>query len=496
MLCELPTINVKIYTGTNDILYNFDVNLTTVNNDITPSGSVEPYSIPVFDLPATFKMVVTPMFDKYAISAHNATVECGIVDSLSTTNGIVDQDTSSFLWTTPTATFPISVYFDNTNIQSGNSGGGGGGGGGTPGVPTTTTGVPPLNFTSDGTPITEGYIEGNMVVTGTPSPSSVATVQEFGEFVTSGQYAGMYAIPVNVGGSTTNIYLSQPLRKIGDKVDKLEFSGTSGTVTRYLWKKVFVGTESLGATTSAISYVPESPYVQEVYSECVSTHYVFFDGSYSAAPNDSIYTRGGNGKAIFFKSSYGNDTSAAQTYFAQQYANGTPVTVWYSLATPITETVTIPTITPSVGSNTLTLGTAISPNDMSITCVNQGSGGASSAVDVSYDNSLSGLTATNVQDAITELASMQTVITTTEKTVTLLASNWNNSAYQLSDPAITSTSDIYINVPDGITKSQYDALAYANIISVGQTNGYVILSALRTVPTIDVPVRLVIKTAS
>ena len=105
MLCELPTINVKIYTGTNDILYNFDVNLSTVNNDITPSGSIEPYSIPVYDLPSTFKLSITPIFDKYAISAHNETVKCGIVDSLDTVNGIVNQDTSAYLWTSETATF-------------------------------------------------------------------------------------------------------------------------------------------------------------------------------------------------------------------------------------------------------------------------------------------------------------------------------------------------------------------------------------------------------
>ena len=249
MLCELPTINVKIYTGTNDILYNFDVNLTTVNNDITPSGSVEPYSVPIYDLPSTFKMSVSPMFDKYAISAHNATVECGIVDSLQTTNGIVSQDTSSFKWTSETATFPIDVYFDNTNIQSGNNSGGGGGGG----------------------------------------------------------------------------------------------------------------------------------------------------------------------------------------------------------------------------------------------------GGSSSAVDVSYNNSLSGLTSTNVQDAITELAGMTTTINTYTKTVTLSAANWSTNNYTINDSNIKADSDIYLNVPSNVTQQQYDALAYANIVPVSQTAGNVYIKALGTVPTIDIPIEMVIR---
>lgn len=252
MLRELPTINVKIYTGTNDILYSFDVNLTTVNNDVSPCDSIEPYSIPVYDLPSTFKMSVTPIFDKYAISSHNETIKCGIVELLNTSNGIVDQDTSSYLWTSETETFPISVYFDNANIQSGNNSGGGGGGG----------------------------------------------------------------------------------------------------------------------------------------------------------------------------------------------------------------------------------------------------GGSDQAVDIQYDNSISGLTATNVQDALTELAEARQTTTTVEKTVTLYSNRWSNGTYQLQDNDIKSSSDVYINVPDGITKDQYDAIAFANIIAVGQANGYVILSALRDVPSIDVPIRLVIRTTS
>lgn len=251
-LCELPCVNVKILTGANEVLYNFDICLSTVNTNVTPLGSIEPYCIPIYDVPQSFKLLTQPVFDNYAISAHNECVECGNVEMLSTVNGIVSQDVSSYLWTTPTQTFDISVYFDNANVKSGGSSGGGGGGG----------------------------------------------------------------------------------------------------------------------------------------------------------------------------------------------------------------------------------------------------GGSDQAVDIQYDNSLSGLSATNVQDALTELAENQSTSTTTEKTVTLYASNWTNGTYQLQDVSIKSDSDVYINVPDGITKEQYDAIAYANIISVGQSTGYVILSSLRTVPTINVPIRLVVRNNS
>lgn len=251
-LYELPAINVRIYTGTDEVRYNFDINLETVNSRVSPVQSVEPYSIPIMDIPSTFKIKCTPIFDDNAITAHNELIQCSVGFYPTTQKGIVTDDTSQFMWGPATTTFPVQVYFDNANIKSGDESGGGGGGG----------------------------------------------------------------------------------------------------------------------------------------------------------------------------------------------------------------------------------------------------GGSSSAVDVSYNNSISGLMATNVQDAITELAENQTTVTTSEKTVTLYANNWNNGTYQLQDNDIRSDSDVYINVPDGITKEQYDTIAYANIISVGQSNNYVILSALRTVPSIDVPIRLVIRNNS
>ena len=252
-LYELPCINVRILTGANEVLYSFDINLPTVNSNVSPFGSIEPYSIPIYDIPQSFKIQTTPLFDDNAISAHNECVKCGIVDSFTTQDGIVDSnDVSSYLWTSKTNVFDVSVYFDNSNVKSGGSSGGGGGGG----------------------------------------------------------------------------------------------------------------------------------------------------------------------------------------------------------------------------------------------------SGSDQAVDIQYDNSLSGLSATNVQDALTELAESKQSITTTEKTVTLYSSRWSNGTYQLQDSDIKSSSDVYINVPDGITKDQYDAIAFANIIAVGQANGYVILSALRDVPSIDVPIRLVIRTTS
>jgi len=59
--------------------------------------------------------------------------------------------------------------------------------------------------------------------------------------------------------------------------------------------------------------------------------------------------------------------SAFRQLLTDSYAAGNPVTVWYVLATPTTEQVTAPTLTPAIGNNTLAIGTTLQPSSVSIT---------------------------------------------------------------------------------------------------------------------------------
>jgi hypothetical protein len=116
------------------------------------------------------------------------------------------------------------------------------------------------------------------------------------------------------------------------------------------------------------------------------------------------------------------------------------------------------------------------------------------ASDVKYDNTGSGLQASNVQDALDELKSMTHDVETTEVTIMLYANQWNNGIYIVTCDKITAESDVYVGIPRDITKEQYDAIAYANIIQTDVEEGKVTLSPLHGAPTIDVPISLVIKT--
>lgn len=118
MLFELPNINFTIlYNGT--IYMDFNVNMETINRrtnkDNDSDLNVEPYSIAIYNIPSSFELLVTPMFDRNAVDAHNELIDNGLEDDA--------------LWSS-TDTFPIKILFDDSNVSS--SGTSGGGGGSTP----------------------------------------------------------------------------------------------------------------------------------------------------------------------------------------------------------------------------------------------------------------------------------------------------------------------------------------------------------------------------
>ena len=134
MIHELPTINISILTADGSKFLSFDVNMSTVNEELrnkerslTPE---EPYSIAIYDIPKDITFSITPLFDQYALKAHNDLINDGNIEIFDTTDkGIVDSNDDNYdsqKWLTPTSTFDITIIFDNSNVSSGGSGGGGG----------------------------------------------------------------------------------------------------------------------------------------------------------------------------------------------------------------------------------------------------------------------------------------------------------------------------------------------------------------------------------
>lgn len=81
----------------------------------------------------------------------------------------------------------------------------------------------------------------------------------------------------------------------------------------------------------------------------------------------------------------------------------------------------------------------------------------------------------------------------TVKNITLSASSWSSGAYTISDSLITASSNQEVLPATTITADQYNALNKAQIIDGGQSAGKLTLKALGTVPTIDIPIRVIFR---
>ena len=173
-----------------------------------------------------------------------------------------------------------------------------------------------------------------------------------------------YKIPISSGGVTTNIYL-----------------GSTQTV-RAIKKYVITGDENWTSAGGGAFYALSiSPYMTD-RNDLMCSH--FFVGNYSGALVIGQLRGGGTpSNTILFNYDNGAiGVDGFKSWLAAQYANGTPVTLWYVLATPETGTVNEPlmkigdyadalsnaaSIPTTSGLNTIDVATTLKPSEMSIT---------------------------------------------------------------------------------------------------------------------------------
>ena len=78
------------------------------------------------------------------------------------------------------------------------------------------SGQPPLTFKANGEPLKNYRIYGNTV-----------NGESVGDLVETGEHAGEYRVPVTVSNGadtqTTNLYLPEQIRKVGDEAEYIDF---------------------------------------------------------------------------------------------------------------------------------------------------------------------------------------------------------------------------------------------------------------------------------
>jgi len=227
------------------------------------------------------------------------------------------------------------------------------------------SGVPPLTLNAVRNTAENYRIFGNTVLNGTPTPENPVDVLGVSDLVTQGEYNGMYKISVISANQTTNIYLSELLYKIDDYADYVDFE--NGSVVRKIGKFVLDGSEAMNienmSNAKRFSVNPLGDAGNNDADE-ISTHFRYIGHSQTGG-----YPGEMSSSPLAFRCWLWSDISSLpdfRNWLSAQYQNGTPVTVWYVLANPETQPVTLPEIPLAKGSDTLSIGTTIQPSNLYI----------------------------------------------------------------------------------------------------------------------------------
>ena len=192
-----------------------------------------------------------------------------------------------------------------------------------------------------------------------------------GDFVAGGEIEqGGYKIPVTVGGTTTNIYLDQPLRKIGDYTDYIDFEGQKvvRNVGSLLLNTVnfsyISGLKTFGsnAIVSTVANLPNVYCESYKWSDMISSTWLGTDKKIGVNVTSTGTPRTGN---FGLKSLAIKDTDfTTQAELKNAIGNAK---VYYALATPTEEQISLPPISLTQNTVTMNIDTTIQPSKLVIT---------------------------------------------------------------------------------------------------------------------------------
>ena len=167
----------------------------------------------------------------------------------------------------------------------------------------------------------------------------------------------------------TPIYVSQQLMKIGDYADTI---AADGTATYNIRKLVITGEEAgwsqdgtSGSNNRYRLYLTNVKNTGTYITDFYNSHFKVQVGY--AAYTSVIWYGGSQYVYISVPSSEYPTFADFKTWLQQQYAAGTPVTIYYLRATPTTETVTASTIPTTGGEAVIDVDTTVKPSELDLT---------------------------------------------------------------------------------------------------------------------------------
>lgn len=182
-----------------------------------------------------------------------------------------------------------------------------------------------------------------------------------------------YRIPIKVNDTITNIYLNEPLRKIGNYADYIDFE--KGKVVRRIYNEYLTtvyGKSSLtGTYTIFLSEVSKKPHIEggnlgANSGYAISNKFKLFDRSYGLMVTYAnviqsyVTMAGGNRVAYTF------DDSSITTVEQAQEKIGDGFDVYYVLDQEIEEDIDLPNIAIQKGTNIIEIDTSVQPSNMEV----------------------------------------------------------------------------------------------------------------------------------
>jgi hypothetical protein len=252
-------------------------------------------------------------------------------------------------------------------------------------------GVPCIMEYSKGKNMRNYEIYGNSVQDGTPSPATPIEVQSVGDLVTdtASEYYGKYDVPITVRGKnllpiTTHLYLDEPLRKVGDYADYIDFKNQK--VIRNVFKQLLNATATYKKLNSVIRLACRNTSISQKYdTHMLSTIFNYNYGWF--ANTECIFHHNGTNWNYYW-SVYWNRlglTYDGTNVYRTDDTSQTPLTdseiistakewlstlsdkdkeIYMILDTPTEESVSLPTLKTFKGTSIVSVDTSIQPSNI------------------------------------------------------------------------------------------------------------------------------------
>jgi hypothetical protein len=217
-------------------------------------------------------------------------------------------------------------------------------------------------------------MKGNGQQQGTPTPDNPIMPEFVGTL-----FGSDWTIPITCAGQTVPVYLGQV--QTVRRVKKLVLTGEESS--GFFNKNNTDSNNSLYYFKASTFGIPNA--IQTPHTICTHARWgSYTDGTIYISQAGAIFYLN-LGINVMNAQPSGNTVAGLKEYLSAQYANGTPVTIWYVLKEPETIIVNEPlckigdyadelnstdaavTIPTAKGSNTLSVDTTVQPSEVSIT---------------------------------------------------------------------------------------------------------------------------------